>query len=274
MLKRAERISAITRILCQNPGKVFNINEFSEMLGGAKSSISEDIDRIRGVFEKFNFGTIKTYSGAYGGIQYIPCMDGKFYEKFVDELCEMLKQKERIIAGNFIYTSDIIYTPELVDKIAQILAYPFLNVDADYVVTIETKGIPLAFSVASHLNLPLAVIRQENKVTEGSVISTNYVTGSSRKIRTMYMSKRAIKNNSNVLIIDDFMKAGGTAKGIVEMMKEFDSKVVGIGVMIATKEPEEKLVSDYISVLQLNKVDERNNVVDIQSGDWRKYFKK
>ena len=51
----------------------------------------------------------------------------------------------------------------------------------DAVVTIATKGISLANAVANILNLPVVVIRKDNKVTEGSTVSINYVSGSSRK---------------------------------------------------------------------------------------------
>lgn len=41
----------------------------------------------------------------------------------------------------------------------------------DAVVTIATKGISLANAVANILNLPVVVIRKDNKVTEGSTVS-------------------------------------------------------------------------------------------------------
>jgi purine operon repressor len=108
---------------------------------------------------------------------------------------------------------------------------------------------------ANSLNIPLVIVRSDNRVTEGSTVSINYVSGSTGKIQTMYISKRAIKNGAKVLIIDDFMKAGGTAKGMVDLMKEFDANVKGIGVMIATKEPRDKLVDEYLSLITLEKVD-------------------
>ena len=52
-----------------------------------------------------------------------------------------------------------------------------------------TKGISLANAVANILNLPVVVIRKDNKVTEGSTVSINYVSGSSRKIETMVLSR-------------------------------------------------------------------------------------
>lgn len=38
--KRNERIAVITRILCENPGKLFNLSYFSSLLGATKSSLS------------------------------------------------------------------------------------------------------------------------------------------------------------------------------------------------------------------------------------------
>ena len=41
---------------------------------------------------------------------------------------------------------------------------------------------------------------------------------------------------SKVLFVDDFMKAGGTAKGVTDLMKECEAEVVGIGVVMTTAE--------------------------------------
>ena len=79
----------------------------------------------------------------------------------------------------------------------------------------------------------------------------------------MCLSTRAIKKDSKVLFIDDFMKAGGTAKGIMELMQEFEAQLVGIGVLMATKVPENKVVEDFKTLLWLDAVDENNKVVDI-----------
>ena len=72
------------------------------------------------------------------------------------------------------------------------------------------------------------VIRKDNKVTEGSTVSINYVSGSSRKIETMVLSKRTLAENSNVLVVDDFMRAGGSINGVMNLMNEFKAHVKGI----------------------------------------------
>jgi purine operon repressor len=108
------------------------------------------------------------------------------------------------------------------------------------------------------------IVRRDSKVTEGSTVSINYVSGSSKRIQTMSLSRRAIRKDTKSIFIDDFMKAGGTASGITELMKEFENEVVGIGVMIETKEPEHKLINNYISLLTLNGVDEEKGIIQIE----------
>ena len=47
----------------------------------------------------------------------------------------------------------------------------------DYIVTVETKGIPLAYEVAKNLGIELVIIRRDNKITEGPTVTINYVSG-------------------------------------------------------------------------------------------------
>ena len=68
---------------------------------------------------------------------------------------------------------------------------------------------------------------------------------------------------ARVLIIDDFMKAGGTAKGMQKITTEVGAIVVGTGVLIATKEPIKKMVDEYFSLLTLKDVDEEMCKIDI-----------
>lgn len=152
--------------------------------------------------------------------------------------------------------TDIIFDAHIAQKVGEIFAQHFIELEPECVVTIETKGIPLALMTAKALNLPLVIIRDGSRVTEGSAVSLNYVTGSSRNIRTMSLARRALPTESRVVIIDDFMKAGGTAKGMVELLAEFKAEVLGIGVLVDTELPEQKLVPNYYSLLKLSKVDE------------------
>lgn len=263
-LRRNQRIGAIMQILTERPNCIFTYNYFTEKFNAAKSTISEDIVFAKELVEELELGYIETLSGAAGGVKFVPKMSKSYIKEFLKDLCCKLMSTDRIITGGFVYMTDILYSPNIAMNIGKIFASYFTGQDIDYVVTVETKGIPIALMTAKALDVPLVIIRRNTKVTEGPTVSINYVSGSTRKIQTMSLSRRAIKEGSRVLAVDDFMKAGGTAKGIVNMMKEFSAEVVGIGVLIATEEPQEKLVDNYISLLTLKEVDEYSECVHIE----------
>ncbi|TDT63449.1 pur operon repressor [Fonticella tunisiensis] len=262
-LQRKERVAAIVKILSDNPNKVISLGYFSELFSAARSTLSEDIAIVKRVIETLESGRIETLAGASGGVKYIPGMAKRAEEEFLQELCSMLKNPERIIPGGFLYMNDIIYSPEISSKIGTILAGYFIDRNPDYVLTVETKGIPIAIMTARALNVPLIIVRRDSKVTEGSTVSINYVSGSSKRIQTMSLSKRSVKKGSRCIFVDDFMKAGGTAAGIIDLMKEFDSTVVGIGVLVEGEAPVKKLVQNYVSLMRLESVNEEKGEVII-----------
>lgn len=263
-LSRNSRVVAITKLLMENPNKIIGLNNFSDLLNAAKSTVSEDIVIVREVLEKLGMGRVETISGAAGGIKFINGISDESREQFGERLCELLKEPSRIVPGNFIYMTDLMYNPQIISKAGVILAKALGNQKADYVVTVETKGIPLAYEVAKNLGTELVIARRDNnKVTEGPTVTINYVSGSSGKIQQMSLSKKSLKTGSRCIFIDDFLKGGGTAKGIQDLLNEFDSELVGIGVLVDHIGAEKKLIDDYVSIIELKNVD-KNGVVDLK----------
>jgi pur operon repressor, Bacillus subtilis type len=263
-LSRNSRVVAITKLLMENPNKIIGLNNFSDLLNAAKSTVSEDIVIVREVLEKLGMGRVETISGAAGGIKFINGISDDSREKFGERLCELLKEPSRIVPGNFIYMTDLMYNPQIISKAGVILATALGGQKADYVVTVETKGIPLAYEVAKNLGTELVIARRDNnKVTEGPTVTINYVSGSSGKIQQMSLSKKSLKTGSRCIFIDDFLKGGGTAKGIQDLLNEFDSELVGIGVLVDHIGAEKKLINDYVSIIELKNVD-KDGVVDLK----------
>ncbi|SDF22682.1 pur operon repressor [Sporomusa acidovorans] len=263
-VRKMERVAALTKIMADRPRYLFSLSYFSDLFGAAKSTICEDITAIKEATGHFGLGTIETVAGAAGGIRFIPRVSAKETDALLNELALRLAEPDRIIPGGFLYMSDLLFTPHLMVKVGEIFMERLERLAPDYILTVETKGIPLAFMTARAFDLPLITVRRGSKVTEGSAVSINYVSGSSKRIQTMSLPKRALPAGAKVLIIDDFMKAGGTARGMVDLVYEVGAKVVGIGVLVATAEPEDKLVEDYLSLLILHDVDEHTKITDIR----------
>ena len=262
-LSRNSRVVAITKILMENSNKIIGLNKFSSLLNAAKSTISEDIVIVREVLERLEMGKVLTISGAAGGIKFIPIIGYEKGKEFAKELCKALNDNNRVIAGNFIYMTDVMYNPDIISKAGVILSSCFKDMKADYVITVETKGIPLAYEVARNLGVQLVIARRATQVTEGPTVTINYVSGTSGRLQQMSLSKKSMKATSRSIFIDDFMKGGGTAQGIKELLKEFNSDLVGIGVLVDNKQVEKKLVDEYVSIVELKSVTE-SSVIDIQ----------
>lgn len=267
-MKRNERIGAMIKILTEEPNHIMTLSYFSELFGAAKSTISEDIVIARDIFKHFKLGELETIAGAAGGVKYLPMPTLEKACQFIQNICLQLSEPERILSGGFLYMTDILSTPQYVERMGEILASQFYKVRPDFVVTVETKGIPIALMTARALHKPLVIARRDNKITEGSVVTINYLTGSARRIQTMSLAKRAVKEGRKALIIDDFMKGGGTAKGMVDMMKEFNVNVVGIGVMMETEQPVKKMVGQYKSLIVMKNVDEIGRKIDVEPAPW------
>lgn len=265
--KRSERIVFMTQYLMNHPNEVVPLTFFVDKFKQAKSSISEDVQIIRETFLKEGLGVVKTVAGASGGVTYKPKMGAEEARKVVDEVIDRLQEKDRLLPGGYLFLSDLMGNPALLNKIGKLMATLYMDEDLDAVVTIATKGISLANAVANILNLPVVVIRKDNKVTEGSTVSINYVSGSSRKIETMVLSKRTLPEGSNVLVVDDFMRAGGSINGVMNLMNEFKARVKGVSVLVESKEVKQRLIEDYTSLVRLSNVDEYNQEFTVEEGN-------
>lgn len=267
-MRRAHRIAAITKTLVEQPHHIFAVGDFADLFGVAKSTLSEDLAIIRATFENLNMGKVETISGAVGGVRYLPELTKDQVLQHVQEFCQRLQEPHRILPGGFVYTDDLISSPLLLRIVGQIFATQFQAENPEYVVTVETAGIPVALQTAHALNVPLVVVRRQSRPTEGPVLTMNFLSGPARQIETMSLSRRALPRNSRVLLIDDFMKAGGTLRGLADLMGEFECPVVGKGVLIETGWPSEKLIHDHLALIYLQEVNVEEQKVVVQPADW------
>ncbi|WP_285238870.1 phosphoribosyltransferase family protein [Staphylococcus aureus] len=238
--KRSERIVFMTQYLMNHPNKLIPLTFFVKKFKQAKSSISEDVQIIKNTFQKEKLGTVITTAGASGGVTYKPMMSKEEATEVVNEVITLLEEKERLLPGGYLFLSDLVGNPSLLNKVGKLIASIYMEEKLDAVVTIATKG---------------------------STVSINYVSGSSRKIETMVLSKRTLAENSNVLVVDDFMRAGGSINGVMNLMNEFKAHVKGVSVLVESKEVKQRLIEDYTSLVKLSDVDEYNQEFNVEPGN-------
>ncbi len=239
----------IAHRLWDEPHRLLPLSTFAGMLGAAKSTVSEDLAFLRRVCERFGLGRVETVAGAAGGVRYAPHRTAGQIRALVDEICAKLSDPARALPGGFLHTTDLISTPQTAAAIGEAFATLFREARPDVVLTMEVKGIPLALMTARAFNVPLVTVRRGAGVTEGPSVSVTYVSGSSRLVQSMTLPLRAISQGARVLFIDDFLRGGGTARGVYDLMREFRAEVVGIGVLVETEHPAEKMVDRHVALV-------------------------
>ncbi|GAE94178.1 transcription regulator [Gracilibacillus boraciitolerans JCM 21714] len=190
-MKRSDRLVAMTNYLVEHPMELISLPFFSDMYGAAKSSISEDLAIINKVFKEDGIGYLESVSGAAGGVKYIPDVSKERAGKIIEKLCLELEDPSRILPGGYLFMSDILGNPSTVRNIGRLFASRFTGLNIDSVVTVATKGIPIAYAAAEFLHVPVIIVRRDPKVTEGSTVSINYVSGSSKKSKRWYCQNEA-----------------------------------------------------------------------------------
>lgn len=262
-MKRTQRVGVIIKTLTDTPSKLYSLQYFCDALDAAKSSISEDINLADASIRATGTGYIETLSGAKGGVRFVPDISEDQLILLQEEFCSRIKDSSRILGGGFLYTSDLMFDTQLISRLASVFTKKFKDRCADYVATVETKGIPLASMVAHQLNLPLVIIRREAKVSEGSTVSINYFSGSYDRVQKMSIAKRAVAPGSKAIIIDDFMRGGGSTRGIADILAEFDVEVVGTGIAIVGAMPKKKKIDEFTAILYLGDVDEERRTIHV-----------
>ena len=56
--------------------------------------------------------------------------------------------------------------------------------------------------------------------------------------------------------MDDFPKGGGTAKGMIDLMAEFNVEVVGTAFVMSTENPNQRCIHDEKALMTMNVTDD------------------
>jgi purine operon repressor len=268
-LPRAERLVDMTNYLLENPYKIVTLSQFADRYQSAKSSISEDIGIVRKTL-KMRSGDLETISGASGGVRFIPYMPEHLAEKFAKEMFDLVNDETRVLPGGYIYLSDILARPDVLRKFGRLIASQYRNDDIQAVLTVATKGVPIAIAVAQQLNVPYVIARSDpNKVTEGPTLSTPFTSGSSGAVKKLELSTRSLDKGQNIIIVDDFMKAGSTFVGLLNLAKQFEAKVKGIAVFAEGRVHQEREIKDFTSLIHVDTNLDSGEIIKVQLGNFK-----
>jgi adenine phosphoribosyltransferase len=125
-------------------------------------------------------------------------------------------------------------TPVLSDPIAfstliDLIVVHFGRGNVDKVVGIEARGFILASPVAYHFGAGFVPVRKQGKLPSETVsqeYELEYGTA------TLEIHRDAVRPGERVLIVDDVLATGGTARATVSLVEQIGGKVCGVACLI------------------------------------------
>lgn len=251
---RTERLVRLASKFMLNPSKIISLTDLAGKFNVSKTVISDDVEVISSAMKAEGFGQMNVDRGRSGGARFVPLCTDKRRIAILTAIANTLNDPERFLPGGLIYYSDLIFNPMEALSLGYSMASLFTEARPDVVITSEVKGIPIAMFAAYALGVPLAVCRFRNRPSDGSAVGVHYPSASG-DVKTMYIGTRQLRRGCRVLVVDDFMRGGSTAAGMLLIAKQFDAEVVGVGIFITEAEPMVKAVPDYKSLLTLSHID-------------------
>ena len=126
---------------------------------------------------------------------------------------------------NFYDITTLLKQPEGLRKTVDALAAEFEGMKIDTVVGIEARGFIFAPALAYHLNAGFVPVRKPKKLpAETASISYDLEYGQD----TLQIHRDAIGDGHRVIIADDLLATGGTARAVVDLVESLGGKVEGL----------------------------------------------
>jgi len=102
----------------------------------------------------------------------------------------------------------------------------------DTVIGIESRGFIFASPIAYHLGVGFVPVRKPKKLPAEKV-SVSYELEYGQD--SLEMHKDAVGQGHKVLIVDDLIATGGTAKAVVDLVESLGGQIVGLAFVIELK---------------------------------------
>ena len=125
--------------------------------------------------------------------------------------------------------SPILRDPSALSLVVDEFTKKFHPNDVDVFAGIESRGFILACALAQKYNKGMVLLRKAGKLP-GKTVKVSYSIEYGKA--QMEIQKTALKKNERVLICDDLLATGGTAKAAAILVEKLEANVVGFAFII------------------------------------------
>lgn len=122
---------------------------------------------------------------------------------------------------------------ELFNEMGKEWARLFADRPVTKILTVEASGIGIACVAAQHFHVPVVFAKKTQSLNiDGEVYFTKIQSFTHKKIYDVIVSKKFIKPEDHILIIDDFLANGCALEGLLQIVEDAGATVEGIGIAV------------------------------------------
>ena len=125
--------------------------------------------------------------------------------------------------------SPILRDPSALSLVVDEFTKKFHPNDVDVFAGIESRGFILACALAQKYNKGMVLLRKAGKLP-GKTVKVSYSIEYGKA--QMEIQKTALEKNERVLICDDLLATGGTAKAAAKLVEKLEANVMGFAFII------------------------------------------
>ncbi|MBQ8092630.1 MAG: xanthine phosphoribosyltransferase [Clostridia bacterium] len=123
--------------------------------------------------------------------------------------------------------------PALMHNIGETFASFFRNGGVQRILTIESSGIAPAAFTAYELGVPLVIMKKQiSKILTGDLMQTTVRSFTKGTEYQLTVKRDFLPAGERVLFIDDYLASGEAAFGAINLVREANATLCGIGIVI------------------------------------------
>jgi adenine phosphoribosyltransferase len=128
--------------------------------------------------------------------------------------------------SGYLISSELKLYKQVISKLSK----PFSKNKIDKIMSLESKGLLYGPAVALKLNKPFVAIFKTGRIPNKFVFSKKY-KDYSKKIKSIDVGKITVNKGERIILVDDAIESGESAKAAIKLIEKLGGKVIGISVI-------------------------------------------
>lgn len=149
---------------------------------------------------------------------------------------ERIRQDGLVLPGNVLKVNQFLnhqIDPQLMYAIGQEFARLFAPEKITKILTVEASGIAPAIMAGLVLNVPVVFARKKKPSTLNDDVYTAEVYSYTKQVtNTISVDQKFLSATDHVLVIDDFLANGQAVNGLLEICRQAQVQIVGVGIVV------------------------------------------